>query len=1333
VLGNGGNDTINAGAGSDTVRGGDGADQIWGGAQNDSLYGDAGADQLFSGTGDDQLFGGTENDSLMGQSGNDTLFGGDGNDFGSGGTGNDQIFGGTGNDSLRGDMFNISTFVPYAETAGSATTASITNASTMSVDIYRIDSAGNPVFIATLPPGSPWSGTANTGQTYVVTQPGTMGVLDVIPVGETSTYTFNPTFDDTIEGGEGNDTIRGEFGNDLLRGGTGSDSLFGGVGNDSVFGGLGIDYVELGDGNDSFGNFDDEGGNDTVFGGAGNDYIIGGGEDDMLYGGDGNDTLSGGIGSDSQFGGAGDDIFLVTDDHAFDSIDGGTGRDYIAFGNFTTQNGVNIVFTGSDRGTYQFGGGSTSGTFENVEGIWATEYADTVDASADANGVEVYTHGGDDVVFGGSGADTIGGGAGDDLIYGGAGDDFIEFGTGNDTVFGGDGNDIIDDNTSPNSTTGNTLIYGGAGNDTIWHGGGADTVYGGDGNDYIDDHSADIAGASSLFGGAGDDTIWGGLGRDTLDGGTGNDEIRAGSDADLIIVVSDSGIDTIFGGEGGDDFDTLSLSGSDPVSVVMTGSESGTYSFGGGGSGTFSEIEMIQTGSGSDTVDASGSGSSMLISSGAGDDVVTGGAGADTFFGGSGTDRLDGGAGADSLFGGDDADVLTGGAGNDLLDGGAGTDRAVFAGPVTEYSFDRGSDGALIVTDRVAGRDGTDTLTGIEKVTFNGVTYTLVTGDDGSNTTLQGPDDGTPSLIIAHDGNDWGGGHTTSDAIFGGAGNDTLDGGDGDDTLVGEGDNDLLRGDGGNDSLLGGDGQDTLEGGAGNDILQGGAGNDTLAGGTGSDRMEGGDGADVFVIEDGFGRDTVIGGEGGDDRDRLDMSRLSDPVTVVYRTSDGGTANTPTSVDDNVVAFSEIEEFTLTEGSDAFYGGANTSGVEVDGGGGNDTIYAGQGNDTLSGGDGDDEVFGSSGDDVIDGGAGNDDLGGDEGNDTVFGGAGADYVQGMAGDDSVSGGDGNDTVVGGQGSDILTGGAGQDVIVLTTDGGRDTVSDFDMTRIDGRTADQLDVSDLTTVTGAPVTWRDVRVTSTNGDGTGDAVLTFPNGESVVLTGVSPDEANGKSNLAQMGIPCFATGTPILTPDGWVRVEDLGTGDTVVTQDQGAVPVLWAGGRRLDAAALMARPALCPVRIALGALGNHDSLLLSPQHGVLMMLDDCDAVLVRATHLARFGYGGFRVAHGIGQVGYHHLLLPRHAVINAAGAAVESLYPGRMALSALGPVAHVEVAATLLARLGTAELPPMGLGGLAELYGPRVAPVMSARQVEVALAKGRLRPALPWGDRDSAVA
>jgi Ca2+-binding RTX toxin-like protein len=212
---------------------------------------------------------------------------------------------------------------------------------------------------------------------------------------------------------------------------------------------------------------------------------------------------------------------------------------------------------------------------------------------------------------------------------------------------------------------------------------------------------------------------------------------------------------------------------------------------------------------------------------GAGDDWLTGGAGADRFRGGDGADRIEGGAGDDTL---------AGGGGDDTLAGGPGADMAVFSGPVEAYGFSRGPAGELIVRDTVPGRDGTDTLSGIEYASFGGTTYRILQGDAGDNQTLQGPDDGMPTLVVSHEGADWGGGHATNDAMFGGNGSDTLDGGDGADTLRGEGGEDLLRGDGGDEVLAGGDGNDTLIGGAGDDVLIGGAHDEAtvVAGGGGA-------------------------------------------------------------------------------------------------------------------------------------------------------------------------------------------------------------------------------------------------------------------------------------------------------------------------------------------------------------------------------------------------------------------------------------------------------------------------------------------------------------------
>ncbi|WP_295537156.1 Hint domain-containing protein [uncultured Thioclava sp.] len=56
-------------------------------------------------------------------------------------------------------------------------------------------------------------------------------------------------------------------------------------------------------------------------------------------------------------------------------------------------------------------------------------------------------------------------------------------------------------------------------------------------------------------------------------------------------------------------------------------------------------------------------------------------------------------------------------------------------------------------------------------------------------------------------------------------------------------------------------------------------------------------------------------------------------------------------------------------------------------------------------------------------------------------------------------------------------------------------------------------------------------------------------------------------------------------------------------------------------------------------------------GALGLPDGEAGALGRAKHLAASGWGGVRV------VQYHHILLPRHAFVQAQGAWVESYWPG----------------------------------------------------------------------------
>ncbi|MFT7596640.1 MAG: Ca2+-binding RTX toxin-like protein, partial [Paracoccaceae bacterium] len=229
-----------------------------------------------------------------------------------------------------------------------------------------------------------------------------------------------------------------------------------------------------------------------------------------------------------------------------------------------------------------------------------------------------------------------------------------------------------------------------------------------------------------LHGGDGDDTIYGEGGDDIIIGGSGADTLLGGDDADII----GAGVgDTIEGGEGGADLDTLIANGLATVEYVGgdPSSEAGTVTFYNAdlsvsGTADFSEIEQVMvigtsplsvlpslsTGtfdgvvdgtSGDDVIDLAYTGDPEgdmidnddavlplvdeqdVVLAGGGDDFVQGMDDTDVIFGGSGDDTLQGNGGGDAIDGGTGDDVIDGGEGRDILFGNDGDDT--ISGSVT--------------------------------------------------------------------------------------------------------------------------------------------------------------------------------------------------------------------------------------------------------------------------------------------------------------------------------------------------------------------------------------------------------------------------------------------------------------------------------------------------------------------------------------------------------------------------------------------------------------------------------------------------------------------------
>jgi hypothetical protein len=88
-----------------------------------------------------------------------------------------------------------------------------------------------------------------------------------------------------------------------------------------------------------------------------------------------------------------------------------------------------------------------------------------------------------------------------------------------------------------------------------------------------------------------------------------------------------------------------------------------------------------------------------------------------------------GGAGNDLITGNALANAITGSGGNDTIDGGGGIDRAIYSGAAAGYSITITSSSST-ATDKTANRDGTDTLTNVERLQFTDTMLALDTGKD---------------------------------------------------------------------------------------------------------------------------------------------------------------------------------------------------------------------------------------------------------------------------------------------------------------------------------------------------------------------------------------------------------------------------------------------------------------------------------------------------------------------------------------------------------------------------------------------------------------------------
>jgi uncharacterized delta-60 repeat protein len=1174
LFGNQLGNNINGGDGADLLYGFTGNDTLDGGNAGDSKYQDWVSYQghaantvgvsvnLGSGTASG-LVGSVDSDTLLnidgvtGSNFDDTLVGGSSStdfrgmkqEFFNGRSGNDIINGGRANDAVDMDASNFEmNFAMYHETtgfgvnvnllSGTATGNGGTNASVGSDTLTGINAVRGSNFADVLTGGNlrfdyaeffEGDGGNDTisgvnGTDYTMYRSATTGVIVDLANGT------------ALDGKGGSDTlisienVVGSDYDDLIKGDVSANSFQGRKGNDSFDGGAGIDTIDYsadqndngdnlgvvvnlsgstwthswkgvgftllsGEALDGWGNTDyflNRDSFENIHGSSYNDYLIGNGYGNIINGGAGSDYILGLTGNDT--------------------IDGGTvgdnnSQDWVAY--FTSSQGVSV----------DLGLGTASDGIDNNPGLAdiqpGTDSLSNIDAVSGSNF--------NDTLKGGS-ASTDFKGFKQEFFYGDKGSDTIDGGRANNAVAMDAGN--LEMNMA--------MYHGSAGAVNV----NLITQIALDGNDSdagtpgIQSYTDTLIGINAVRGSNFDDTLTGGNALfdyvEFFEGGGGNDTIDGGSGFDYAMY-------------------TAATSGVNVNLALGTPTATGDTSV---GTDTLISIEGVVGSDFSDTI--TGGAANEKLQGRMGNDVLDGGAGTDwVYYDGEQDDNgdgfgvtvnlttgyaIDGWAGidtlvnfenirgsiySDNLTGDGNNNVIWGQGGNDTIDGGAGsTDDAKYSGNYVSYTVTNIGGGSYTV----AGADGTDTISNIERLVFDDqtvtlggaapVNYTFASMSDGQAVTFDpaidtfsaaglGPQDfdispiesepnaGRGLQLRQHDLTT----HATIKTVqllFSAESNAanmfkvnsahiTFSNGLlllGDNLVTTEDDTTTV----------------TLTGGTGNDILISAGGSQTLNGGDGNDRLvtlqkqtapAGSSGTDVF--------------NGGNGNDTLVLDGLTGGNITQYTVNLAAfTGSIASSAGNSSFTLSGIENVDASDVTDHITGDGNAN--VLLGWGGNDTLIGGAGNDSLDGGDGNNSLDGGSGFDVADYSRGNPVI-----SVTLATGSATHgiYTDTLTGIESVIGTGGNDTLTGNaahlvtyqlsDASEVFEGLAGNDTI----NGGGITSSSF------------VTVS-YARSTGA-VTVNLGNATATDGFGGADSLLNIDG----VIGGAGNDSLTGGSSSSQL--------------------------------------------------------------------------------------------------------------------------------------------------------------------------------------------------------------------------
>ncbi|NRP16367.1 S8 family serine peptidase [Marinobacterium sp. xm-a-152] len=466
----------------------------------------------------------------------------------------------------------------------------------------------------------------------------------------------------------------------------------------------------------------------TLVGGVSQDILAGGAGNDVLSGGDNADTLVSGEGVDALDGGAGNDKLDVRGKSVVtDTIDGGADTDTLIVENGQDLTGATLsnIETLKGSGTVRMTGAQLANitTLDGVS-VVLTQSTDEyqINSKTLLNGAEVISPryvgtDGDDTLTQGQGDQTLIGGAGDDTIDGGSGINTYEVsGTPDAFMWAAqdDGTILLTDlSVNPNDPKNATD----EGVDTLTNIQVLRFVSPTDGNvieikldDYgnSDDPSNTKIGFGELVTGRfdyKDDYDY--FLFDTVAGQEIAIQSLVSSSPNRLYIRPESGGEQYFSSNDQVRNFTTSIDGEQYIytdhyyaNPGNSSSPAGTQSY------SFIMRRTTDGASGADTLIAGDNYEEIWARDG--DDAITGSARMDRLFGEGGDDEIEGG-GSD-----------------DWIDGGAGSANvAIFSGNLAEYDlswdqnarYDRNL--GLIVKDKVADRDGTDTLRNIQILRFN--------------------------------------------------------------------------------------------------------------------------------------------------------------------------------------------------------------------------------------------------------------------------------------------------------------------------------------------------------------------------------------------------------------------------------------------------------------------------------------------------------------------------------------------------------------------------------------------------------------------------------------